>query len=81
MHAIRDVYHFSIYFTFIGILFLRGFQGVWNRREIQMTRPALHMIIHALQTVLHFNKKYNINNTIPILNISYSNGVPSAKHA
>ena len=27
-------------------------QGVWNRREIQMTRPALyHIIIHALQTV------------------------------
>ena len=32
-------------------------QGVWKIRELESTRPALPYI-HALQTVLHLNKKY-----------------------
>ena len=53
-----------------------------------MTRPALpyyYINIHALQTVLNLNKKYLSDVQIPriklpILSISYLNGVPSAKH-
>ena len=32
-------------------------QGVWNRREIQMTRPAIYDYT-CFQTALHLNKKY-----------------------
>ena len=44
-----------------------GIEGRYNWRG-----PLYHMIIHTLQTVLHVQ--------LPILNISYTNGVPSAKH-
>ena len=44
------------------------------------------MIKHALQTVLRLNKKYLFDVQLPriqkpILYVSYTNGVPSAKHA
>ena len=72
----------------MGVSDGRGVSDRRNKREIQMTRSALpgyHMIIHALQTVLHLNKKYLCDVHLPriqspILIISYSNGVPSAKH-
>ena len=40
-------------------------QGVLNRREIQLTRPALPYDYTAFQTVLYLNKKYLSNVKIP----------------
>ena len=60
-------------------------QGVWNRNEIQMTRPAPpYDYTYALQTVLHLYIKYSEYCIRGICTsdkyISYTNGVPSAKH-
>ena len=49
------------------------------------TNAARPTMIQALQAVLHLNKKYLSAVQIPriqetILNISYLNGIPSAKH-
>jgi len=57
-----------------------GIEGRYNWRG-----QPYHMIINALQTVLHFYKNYLSDVQLPrmqepILYISYTNGVPSEKH-
>ena len=60
-------------------------QGVWNRREIQLTRRALpYDYTYITDVLLHLNKKYLSKVHLlciqkPILNISYTNGVPFCK--
>ena len=61
-------------------------QRVWNRREIQLTRPALPYDYTCFADGTLLKKeifvwyKYRVYNNLLIINISYSNEVPSAKH-
>ena len=84
---LMDMNKLKLLYTAVQLVFYTNIliHGVWNRREIQLTRPALPYNIHALQTVLHLYKKYSEQVIVYAViihqtNISYSNEEPSAKH-